>query len=658
MLAAMGYKAGEGLGAHKQGITAPIEVKVRPQGNIGLGGIREKTNQVLEQERQEALSRGEAVSDDMEDYENRKRTGKLQKGAQNQKRGPPKKSARLNPVKFRTAGEPEDELEVFETIIDATGKEQRRLTSTSGIMSQQLSGPTKAQKLTSRFLAEIDASANEWNYRVEDHNANQAQKAEIAELVTWNTELLLLVDKMINDMEVLVGVVNNEHPSPSKFDELADKILAIGEKYEDIADHFNIGEGVVSAIQPAFRKAMDEWDPLQDPTFLASALGRIQKVANKRLFASMIRRFWLPRVSSALLEWSVHDPSSATTLLDAWKQVVPTSIYSSILEKSIVPKLTDALNSWKPSTRSSSHASCWWLFTWLPELNEQHTDAKNPTGLMSDAKRKFRKVLDNCSIHQGPFQGLKLWKDALGSEFDHSIVNHLLPRLAQRMRERFLVNPTKQDMTDLEDVLRWKSFLQPNALGMLLKSAFFPQWHRALHHWLINDPDYEEVGAWFSWWKTQIPEEISQLIFIDDEWKKALKTMDLAMQLGPDTAAALPLPDVTNPVLPTGQDSAPKASTSTATSKPKRKHQVLEEVSFKDIVENWCMEQGLIMIPLREAHPQNGRPLFRITGSASGKGGVVGFLQGDIVWVRDKKSKDVWLPMALDEKLIELAESR
>ena len=90
----------------------------------------------------------------------------------------------------------------------------------------------------------------------------------------------------------------------------------------------------------------------------------------------------------------------------------------------------------------------------------------------------------------------------------------------------------------------------------------------------------------------------------------------------------------------------------------KRKPRVVEEIPFKEILETWCAEQGLLVIPLREAHPQNGQPLFRITASATGRGGVVAFIQGDVVWVQNKKVKEVWEPVALEDGLVERAEGR
>jgi tuftelin-interacting protein 11 len=90
----------------------------------------------------------------------------------------------------------------------------------------------------------------------------------------------------------------------------------------------------------------------------------------------------------------------------------------------------------------------------------------------------------------------------------------------------------------------------------------------------------------------------------------------------------------------------------------KKRKKPLQEVTFKDVVEGWCTEQGLILLPLREAHPQNGHPLFRITASATGKGGVVVFIQGDVIWAQNRKAREVWEPLGLEVGLVERAEGK
>jgi len=154
--------------------------------------------------------------------------------------------------------------------------------------------------------------------------------------------------------------------------------------------------------------------------------------------------------------------------------------------------------------------------------------------------------------------------------------------------------------------------------------------------------------------------------------------MGIAAQLGDRAAAELPPPEVrrhgtpnapstttpsaatANSFLPHSNKEIPPVLDPTGTptlAKPKPvKH--VQEIAFKDIVESWCAEQGLIMLPLREAHPQNGLPLFRLTASATGKGGVLVFMQGDVVWAQNRKARDIWEPMGLEDKLVERAEGK
>lgn len=35
----------------------------------------------------------------------------------------------------------------------------------------------------------------------------------------------------------------------------------------------------------------------------------------------------------------------------------------------------------------------------------------------------------------------------------------------------------------------------------LLEDHFFPKWRAVLQHWLMHEPDYEEVTAWYLGWK-------------------------------------------------------------------------------------------------------------------------------------------------------------
>ncbi|KAK5188018.1 hypothetical protein LTR16_008927, partial [Cryomyces antarcticus] len=61
-------------------------------------------------------------------------------------------------------------------------------------------------------------------------------------------------------------------------------------------------------------------------------------------------------------------------------------------------------------------------------------------------------------------------------------------------------------------------------------------------------------------------------------------------------------------------------------------------------------------MPLREAHAATGFPLFRITASATGRGGVVVYFKGDVLWAQNRRDRALFEPVELGEGLVERVE--
>ena len=139
------------------------------------------------------------------------------------------------------------------------------------------------------------------------------------------------------------------------------------------------------------------------------------------------------------------------------------------------------------------------------------------------------------------------------------------------------------------------------------------------------------------------------------EWTKGMETINLALDLGDDITTLLPAPEA-GPVRPLA------SSLRDEKKKVEAVKRIVDEdpITFRSVVEEWCEEQGLLFIPLKEADLGSGLPLFRLTARGDGKGGVVVYLKGDVMYARDAGKKDgaVFRPLGLDERLLQRLEAK
>ncbi|MCJ1284375.1 hypothetical protein MMC26_003706 [Xylographa opegraphella] len=694
MMAKMGYVEGQGLGADGRGRLAPIETQLRPQG-AGLGAVREKTKQAKEEEKREAAFRGVELEDSEEEAKKRRRKQRENRIAGGGSGASTPGGSRARPkIKYRTAAEIEAESEglqvpnVLKSLIDITGKETKLLTSnlTTGIAI--VPSETPSTRIAKEARRDLEAFAEEWRGLTDRKKYYDLQSSQIVGDLDTEQEEIRRMRSVVETIQELQQL-SMESPVATEdrgsWEAITRKLESLEIDYTDDLDNYNLQEIAVAAIHPLFRSAMLDWSPLTDPTRTVSYLQRLSHVLgilasstsdalapqdyqpttlrprkSTYHYETLIYTLWLPPVRTAITTtWDPHDPTPLTTLLTTWRPLLPAFIVSNLTEQLIIPRLTTALSAWKPHHKRQHHQPPpphTWLFPWLPHLPPHHISLSHSSSLLTTIKQKLRSLLSAHPVPTGPPTYLPPWQPLLPHAIPHLLTTHLLPRLATYLHTHLVIDPSAQDLAPLTTALTYLPLLSPSSLAALLAAELFPKWHAILHLWLTSAPNYDEIREWFLWWKDQLPEPLTTHPLVAAEWTKGLETINHALELGPDAAAQLP-PPTAEPSHPLPASAAPGGASASSIPRstngnPKAS---LPEPTFKDVVEDWCAEEGLLLMPLREAHEINGAPLFRVTASASGRGGVVVYMKGDVLWARSKKDRGVWSPVGLDGGLVGLA---
>lgn len=639
MLAKMGWEAGMGLGVSGEGIAVPIEASVRPK-NIGIGGFKEKTHPV-----QKETGPGLGVQVD----EQKERRADVWK--------------RPRKVKTKVEYKTYEEI-VAEATAGPTPAEVLSLAEVSVASWTPSTDPTRIPEVRHNIRLIAEACGTNLDGLAREAKALQERKSFIAQ------ERIRLQNKAADEAELIsrlqrITLVTDEIGTKSKelsstyeanLDDLSPLFSKLLVEFPAEFDKYHLDEIVVAAILPIVRRAVAQWNPLRDPSGLVSTLrgwkqalkvnaadetSQVQKPMTP--YESLLWNVWLPKVRTCINnEWSPEDPTPAVKFYETWAGFLPGFVRDNILDQLIIPKINRAIASWDPKHPTVSLQRL--VFPWLPHLGLRVED------VLDDARRKLRSFLRHWAPADGVPEDFSMWRDVFEkSDWDAMLLKHVVPKLGLALREEFRVNPRNQDMTPLAQVLPWSTLLRPSVFSQLLETEFFPKWLDVLHMWLVQPRvSFEEVAQWYSFWKATFPENVQNIPGVARGFTRGLQLVNTAIELGPDAPKKLKRPDYREELA-----AAAIGTSTTNVSAPPKKTVPLrtQEVTFRSIVEEYAAEHNLLFIPTGRAHEKSRMPLFRVS-NASGKGGILVYVQDDAVWA--PAEGDEYRAITLEEMVLKV----
>ncbi|CCM06199.1 uncharacterized protein FIBRA_08442 [Fibroporia radiculosa] len=667
MLAKMGWQAGTGLGTAGEGIVTPVESRLRPKGmGLAFKGFKEKT----EQSKAEARRRGEAISDEEED-ERAARKGRRATKAQEERAEAWKKPKKVKTkVEHKTyeqiiaeAGQEPPQAGLGQ-IIDATGATPREVASLADVSLASwtpTADPMRLPEVRHNLRLITEACKNDLDGLAREARSIEERKKwilmEDARLRKRVEEEAALIERL-QQVHLVVNDINSQarelstmyEASLEPFSAHFEKLLG---QFSKEFERYRLDEVIVAAIAPIIRRILAQWQPLEEPLTFTQIFrswkgalrmtvqddrpqDRVQVYGSSTIistapieekpmtpYESLLWNAWLPKVRSSINnEWSPDDPQPVVRLYEAWSSYLPPFIRDNFFDQLVLPKVAKAVADWNPRTSEVTLQTL--VFPWLPHIGLRLDD------LLSDARRKVKSLLRGWTVGEGMPKDLKVWKDVFDAgDWDTMLLKYVVPKLGSRLRGDFRVNPRSQDMKPLQDVLLWEDLLRPTILSQLLETEFFPKWLDVLHIWLIQPaPNFEEVVQWYSFWKAAFSENVQNLPGVAQGFTRGLQLMNKAIELGPDAQTRLPRPDHRAP--PSGT-TTPKAKQPPAKARPAR----AQEITFKSIVEEYASVHNLLFVPTGRAHEKSRMPLFRVSPTADGKGGLLVYILDDAVWAPD-----------------------
>lgn len=349
-----------------------------------------------------------------------------------------------------------------------------------------------------------------------------------------------------------------------------------------------------------------------------------------------------------------------------------------------------------------------WIVPWIGLLENKLISSVFP-----DIRRKLGHALTRWSAQDpSALAVIQPWKGIFDeSSLENFLIKNIIPKLVISMREQN-VNPDGQDLAPFTSVLAWRNVVSRIHLDSILEGEFFPRWFRVLQYWLMHNPDFSEISAWYSAWKNAFPEDLCNDESILYYMNYALDMMATILNMPqiPDASVkdkegvealekcmndTLPLPSVLTAYQSSGGNMSTinyfkvlhkkqqelltiqrykelKFANSHATARDQSRHvkdkdgssdqyhsqRAHAEVTatFKDVVEEFALRNDLTFT-LKVDQYYNGKQLYsfqnavlQMSKAISSSNAVICFIDQNVIFVKRKNVQSTnWTPVSLED---------